>query len=62
MGFVDGLELCPPKIIIVEEGKMIIPNPKYLIWNKKDQYLLSVITTSFSEKVLAIMYGLNILY
>jgi hypothetical protein len=58
IGFVDGIEPCPPKTIIDESGK-VISNPEYSIWNKKDQYLLSVITASLSEKVLTIVYGLN---
>lgn len=58
MGFMDGTEPCPPKTITNELGK-VISNPEYSIWNKKDQYLLSVITTSLSKKVLATVYGLN---
>jgi hypothetical protein len=58
MGFVDGSEPCPPKTIIDDEGKAT-PNPKYHTWNKKDQYLQSVITRSLSEKNLATVYGLN---
>jgi hypothetical protein len=58
MGFVDGTEPCPPKTTIDEEGK-VVPNPKYHTWNKKDQYLLSVITSSLSEKVLATVCGMN---
>ena len=38
------------------------PNPEHLTWNKKDQYLLCVITASLSEKVLATVYGLNTSY
>ena len=58
MGFVDGSEPCPPKTIANAEGKAT-PNLEYHTWNKKDQYLLSVITGSLSEKVLATVYGLN---
>jgi K+-sensing histidine kinase KdpD len=39
--------------------KETTPNPEYHTWNKKDQYLLSVITGSLSEKILATVYGLN---
>jgi hypothetical protein len=60
MGIVDGLEPCPQKYLKdAEEEKEEVLNPEYLIWNKKDQYLLSVITSSLSEKVLAMVYGLN---
>jgi hypothetical protein len=41
-----------------DEGKEI-PNLEYLTWNKKDQYLLCLITASLFEKVLTIVYGLN---
>ncbi|XP_059458361.1 uncharacterized protein LOC132187954 [Corylus avellana] len=58
MGFVDESESCPPKTITDEAGKEI-PNPEFPTWNKKDQYLLSIITASLSEKVLATVYGLN---
>jgi hypothetical protein len=50
MGFVDGPEPCPPKTITDAEGK-VTPNLEYHTWNKTDQYLLSVITGSLSEKV-----------
>jgi hypothetical protein len=58
MGIVDGSEPCPQKHLTDSKGEEIL-NPEYLIWNKKDQYLLSVITSSLSEKFLAIVYGLN---
>jgi hypothetical protein len=58
MGIIDGSETCPPKMTTNDKGKEI-PYPEYLTWNKKDQYLLCVITTSLSEKVLATVYGLN---
>ena len=58
MDLVEGIEPCPPKLITDDEGKSV-SNPKYLNWNKNDQYLLSIITYSISEKVLAIVYGLN---
>jgi hypothetical protein len=58
MGIVDGSEPCPQKYLTDSKGEEKL-NPEYLIWNKKDQYLLSVITSSLSEKVLAIVYGLN---
>lgn len=52
MGFVNGSEPYPSKTTTDEEGKVIL-NPEYLTWNKKDHYLLSVITGSLSKKVLA---------
>jgi hypothetical protein len=58
MGIIDGSETCPQKMTTDDEGKEI-PNPEYLTWNKKDQYLLCLITASLSEKVLSTVYGLN---
>jgi hypothetical protein len=58
MAIVDGSEPCPPQSIIDEEGKTS-PNPEYTNWNRKDQFLLSIITASLSEKVLSTVYGLN---
>jgi hypothetical protein len=58
MGFVDGSKPCPSKTITDEQGKVIL-NHEYPIWNKKDQYLLSIIIASLSKKVLATVYRLN---
>jgi hypothetical protein len=37
---IDGIEPCPSKLLTNEEGPAIL-NPKYIIWVKKDQNLLS---------------------
>ena len=58
MDLVEGKEPCPPKLITDVEGKSV-SNPESLNWNRNDQYLLSIITSSLSEKVLANVYGLN---
>jgi hypothetical protein len=58
LGIVDGSEPCPPKLITTEDKKEIL-NPEFVLWNKKDQYLLSVITSSLIESVLASVYGLH---
>ena len=58
MAIVDGSEPCPPQSITDEEGKTS-PNLEYTNWNKNDQFLLSIITTSLLEKVLSTVYGLN---
>jgi hypothetical protein len=58
MGIVDGSDPCPQKLITDDKGEEI-PNPEFTKWNKKDQYILSIITNSLTEKVLATMYGLN---
>lgn len=58
MGIVDGSEPCPEKFITDDKGKENL-NPEFADWNKKDQYILSIITNSLIEKVLATVYGLN---
>jgi hypothetical protein len=58
LGIVDGSEPCPPKFITNDEQKEVL-NPEFTVWNKKDQYLLSVITSSLTESVLASVYGLH---
>ena len=56
MGIVDGSEPCPPKFITDSEGKEI-PNPEFNIWTRKDQYILSWLTTTLSDSVLSTIYG-----
>jgi hypothetical protein len=58
LGIVDGSESCPKKFITNDEQKEVL-NPEFTIWTKKDQYLLSVITSSLTESVLATVYGLH---
>jgi hypothetical protein len=58
LGIVDGSEPCPPKFITTDEQEEVL-NPEFIIWNRKDQYLLSVITSSLTESVLATVYGLH---
>ena len=53
MGFVDGSEPCPSKSL---DGSL---NPAYILWNKKDQYVLSWINATLSDKVLASVYGIT---
>jgi hypothetical protein len=58
LGIIDGLELCPQKFIVSDEQKEVL-KPEFTIWSKKDQYLLSVITSSLTESVLATVYWLH---
>ncbi|RVW41864.1 Retrovirus-related Pol polyprotein from transposon RE1 [Vitis vinifera] len=53
MGFVDGSESCPSKSL---DGSL---NPAYILWNKKDQCVLSWINATLSDKVLASVYGIT---
>lgn len=62
LGIVDGSEPCPPQFIPVtdETGKVTDQlNPKYTLWQKKDQFLLSWINTTLSANVLSSVYGLD---
>jgi hypothetical protein len=58
MDLVEGVEPCPSKLI-TDATRKSVSNPEYLNWNKNDQYLLSLITSSLFEKVIATVYGLN---
>jgi hypothetical protein len=60
LGIVDGSLWCPPKFPLdfqVMDSSTI--NLEYVLWIKKDQYLLSWINATLIEKVLATVYGLN---
>jgi hypothetical protein len=58
MGFINGEETCPPQLLSGEDGQNI-PNPSYTLWIRKDQFLLSWIISTLSEKVLSQVYGLD---
>jgi hypothetical protein len=58
LGIVDGSKPYPPKVVVNAEGKET-PNPEFIVWNKKDQYLLSWLNSTLSEKVLPTVYGLD---
>lgn len=58
MGLVDRTEPCPPQFLADVEGKTTL-NPAYVSWTKRDQYLLSWINVTLTDKVLSTVYGLN---
>jgi hypothetical protein len=60
MGIVDGTEPCPPRYIpgLTKDSPDQL-NPEFIIWEKKDQYLLSWLIATLSEKVISTVYGLN---
>ena len=58
MGIIDGSDPCPPEFLVDAEGKKTL-NPKFTLWIKKDQYLLSWINSTLSEDVLSTVYGLD---
>jgi hypothetical protein len=55
LSIVDGSELCPTKHT---EEKQIV-NPAYVLWNKKDQLVLSWLIATLTSNVLSTVYGLN---
>jgi hypothetical protein len=60
LGIVDGSEVCPSKYAIDVEGKLTSTlNPDFLVWQKKDQFVLAWLNATHSEKVLSMVYGLN---
>jgi len=52
------VKTCPTKLLDDENGQYV-PNPNYTLWIRKDQFLLSWIISTLSEKVLSQVYGLD---
>ena len=60
LGFVDGTEPCPAQFLPLSEGKETAElNPSYLLWTKKDQFILSCLNASLSDKVLSYVFGMT---
>ncbi|KAF9682698.1 hypothetical protein SADUNF_Sadunf05G0135700 [Salix dunnii] len=60
LGIVDGSEPCPCKFIVDSHGKDTLTiDPKFTLWTKKDQYLLSWLNATLSETILPTVFGLN---
>jgi hypothetical protein len=60
LGIIDGSAVCPSKFIADAEGKPTSTiNPDFLVWQKKDQFVLAWLNASLSEKVLSMVYGLS---
>lgn len=60
VGIVDGSEPCPPKFLVDESGKTTdVVDPKYSLWEKRDQVFLSLINNTLLGSVLSSVYGLN---
>jgi hypothetical protein len=60
LSIIDGSEVCPSKYVVDAEGKPTSAiNPDFLVWQKKDQFVLAWINATLSEKVLSMVYGLN---
>jgi hypothetical protein len=58
MGIVDGSEPCPPEKISDDKGITTL-NPAFILWTKKDQFILSLLNSTLTEKVLASLYGME---
>jgi hypothetical protein len=60
LGIVDGSEVCPSKFAADAEGKPTSTiNPDFLVWQKKDQFVLAWLNATLTKKVLSTVYGLN---
>jgi hypothetical protein len=54
-GFIDGSDRAPEKTLEVEKDskKVVVPNPEYVTWRVRDQYVLTYLVTSLLREVLA---------
>jgi hypothetical protein len=60
LSIVDGSEVCPSKFTVDAESKPTTTiNPNFLVWRKKDQFVLAWLNATLSEKVLSMVYGLT---
>jgi hypothetical protein len=60
LGIVEGSDICPSKFTVDAEGKSTSTiNPDFLVWQKKDQFVLAWLNATLSEKVLSMVYGLT---
>jgi hypothetical protein len=59
-GFVDGSEPCPLEYVLDDQGKATATlNPAFLLWNKKDQFVLSWLNATLTEKVMSTIFGVT---
>lgn len=60
LSIVDGSETCPSQHLLDSTGKSTSDlNPAYLVWQKKDQFVLAWLNATLSEKILSTVYGLT---
>jgi hypothetical protein len=60
MGFMDGSKPCPLKYVLDDQGKATATlNPAFLLWNKKDQFVLSWLNATLTEKVMSTTFGVT---
>jgi len=60
MGFMDGSEPCPSKFLLDDQRKAAATlSPKFLLWTKKYQFVLSWINATLTEKVMSSTFGVT---
>jgi hypothetical protein len=60
MGFVDGSEPCPSKFLVDDKGIVTTTlSPEFILWTKKDQFVLSWINSTLTEKVMASTFSVT---
>jgi hypothetical protein len=60
MGFMDGSEPCPSKFIVDTHGELTSNiSPEYIVWSRKDQFMLSLIYATLSKKLLSTVVRLQ---
>jgi hypothetical protein len=60
LGFVEGTEPCPAKFLPDSNGQVSTDlNPAYVLWRKKDQFVMSWLNASLTDKVISTLYGLT---
>lgn len=60
LGFVDGTEPCPTQFFLILGGRETTKlNPFYFLWTKKEQFILSCLNASLSDKVLSYVYRMT---
>ncbi|KAB5537892.1 hypothetical protein DKX38_015425 [Salix brachista] len=60
LSIVDGSKACPSKFLVDSNGQPTLTlDPKFVLWTKKDQYILSWLNATLSEIILPAVFGLN---
>jgi hypothetical protein len=60
IGIVDSTEICSSAFVVDVEGNpTTVYSPEYLLWQKKDQFLLVWINGTLTKRVLTTVYSMN---
>jgi hypothetical protein len=60
LGIIDGSDVYPSNFDVDAEGKPTSTiNSYFLVWQKKDQFVLAWLNATLSEKVMCMVYGLT---